>query len=63
MEDKIYRLNKILYGLKQASRAWYSLIDDYLLGLDFEKSLLEFILYVKHNNSEILVVYLYVDDL
>jgi len=62
-EDKVYRLHKGLYGLKQAPRAWYSRIDDYLLGLDFEKSLSEFTLYVKHNSSEILVVSLYVDDL
>ena len=38
-EDKVYRLHKALYGLKQAPRAWYSRIDDYLLGLDFKKSL------------------------
>jgi len=34
-----------------------------IVTLDFEKSLSEFTLYVKHNSSEILVVSLYVDDL
>nr|CAN68421.1 hypothetical protein VITISV_031322 [Vitis vinifera] len=37
--------------------------DDYLLGLDFKKSLSESTLYVKENNNEILVVSLYVDAL
>ncbi|OIT28784.1 retrovirus-related pol polyprotein from transposon tnt 1-94, partial [Nicotiana attenuata] len=62
-EDKVYRLHKALYGLKQAPRAWYSRIDDYLLGLNFEKSLSESTLYVKQHSGDILVVSLYVDDL
>jgi len=28
--DKVYRLKKELYDLKQAPRSWYSRIDDYL---------------------------------
>ncbi|XP_040950816.1 uncharacterized mitochondrial protein AtMg00810-like [Gossypium hirsutum] len=52
-----------LYGLKQAPRAWYSKIDEHLLNLGFVKSLLETTLYVKHNDTDILIVSLYVDDL
>jgi hypothetical protein len=29
-EDKVYRLNKGLYGLKQTPRVWYKRIDEYL---------------------------------
>lgn len=62
-EAKVYLLKKALYGLKQAPRAWYSRIDAYLLSLGFVKSLSEATLYVKHNDNNILIVSLYVDDL
>ena len=32
-EDNVLKLNKILYKLKQAPRAWYSCIDGYFLNL------------------------------
>ena len=28
-EDKVYKLKKVLYRLKQSPRAWYSRINDY----------------------------------
>lgn len=34
----MYRLKRDFYGLKQASRAWYTRIDSYLRGLGFTKS-------------------------
>ena len=40
-EDKVYRLFKALYDLKQAPKSRYSRIDDYLLSLGFDKSLSE----------------------
>ena len=58
-EDKVYLLKKALYGLKQAPRDWYNSIDDHLLSLGFEKSLFESALYVKHKNTDILIVSLY----
>ena len=62
-EDKVYLLKKALYGLKQAPRAWYSRIDDHLSDLGFQKSLSESTLYIKHVNSYIIIISLYVDDL
>ena len=62
-EDKVYLLKKPLYGLKQAPRSWYSRIDDHLLSLGFVKSLSESTLYIKHYEGDILVIFLYVDDL
>jgi len=62
-EDKVYFLKKALYGLKQAPRAWYSRINDHLSELGFQKSPSESTLYIKHVNSDIIIISLYVDDL
>lgn len=63
-EDQLYLIQKALYGLKQVPRAWYSKINDYLLRFDFQKNLYEANLYVRRrNNSDILVISLYIDDL
>ena len=63
-EDKVYKLKKALYGLNQASRAWYSQIDSYFMVEGFKKSKNEPILYVKtQGNSNVLIVVLYIDDL
>lgn len=35
-EDKVYRLKKNLYGLKQVLRVWYKKIDSYFVKHGFE---------------------------
>eukprot|EP00253_Pinus_taeda_P023702 PITA_23702 len=62
-EDKVYRLRKALYRLKQASYAWYNRIDAYLLENGFDKCDGEPTLYLKENYGKIFIVVLYVDDL
>ena len=63
-ENKVYKLKKALYGLKQAPRAWYTQIDSYFIENGFIRSKSEPTLYVKSkDNSQILIVALYVDDL
>ncbi|RDY12321.1 hypothetical protein CR513_02911, partial [Mucuna pruriens] len=44
-EDKVYRLKKVLYGLKQALRTWYKKIDSYFVQHDFEICSFEYTLY------------------
>lgn len=34
-EDKVYKLKKSLYGLKQTPRVWYKKIDSYFLHNSF----------------------------
>jgi hypothetical protein len=36
-KDNVLKLNKTLYGFKQAPRAWYSRIDSYFLKNGFVK--------------------------
>ena len=56
-------LKRSLYGLKQASCAWYIKIDNYLTGLGFRKSDAD----AKNDHImvevKLLVIVLYVDDL
>ena len=57
-------MKKALYGLKQDPRPWYNRIDSYLTENGFHRSESEPILYTKVNEqSKMLIVFLYVDDL
>lgn len=62
-EGKVYKLNKALYGLRQAPRAWYSRIEGYFVREGFRKCYCEHTLFVKEEGGSSLVVSLYVDDL
>lgn len=62
-EDKVLKLKKALYRLKQAPRAWNARIDKYFQERNFIKCPYEHALYIKIQNSDILIVCLYVDDL
>ena len=57
------RLKRALYGLKQAPRAWYTRIDSYFTGLGFTKSEADANLYQVVVEGNILIIFLYVDDL
>jgi hypothetical protein len=61
----VCRLRRALYGFKQATRAWYSRIDSYLLGMGFTKIEAEADsnVYYILVGGEPLILVLYVDDL
>ncbi|CAA7027704.1 unnamed protein product [Microthlaspi erraticum] len=61
--EKVYKLRKALYGLRQAPRAWYSRIEGYFEKEGFAKCYCEHTLFVKTEKEKILIVSLYVDDL
>ena len=62
-EDKVLKLKKALYGLKQALRAWYSRIDKYFQENNFTKCPHEHASYVKIKDGDILIMFIYVDNL
>jgi hypothetical protein len=62
-ESHVCRLKKALYGLKQPPRAWYARIDEQLMILGFNKSVVDPSLYYKTVNGESLILVLYIDDL
>ena len=62
-ENKVYKLNKALYGLRQAPRAWNEKLNKVLKRLKFAKCSKEPYLYRKRQGSNLLLVAVYVDDL
>ena len=62
-DNKVYKLKKALYCLKQAPRAWYSCIDSHLHKLGFKRSKSEFTLYVRKRLENVIIVSIYVDDI
>lgn len=62
-EDKVYRLHKALYGLRQAPRAWNVKLKSILKELNFAKCSKEPSLFKKKIRGRCLFVAVYVDDL
>lgn len=62
-KNKVLKLKKAIYGLKQASRAWYQRVEEVLSNLNYKKSDFEPCLFIKSkSNKNITIVALYVDD-
>jgi hypothetical protein len=59
----VCRLKKVLYNLKQAPRAWFDKIGQYLVTSGFQTSNAKFSLYVKKTDHGIVVIVICVDDL
>lgn len=62
-EDKVYKMRKALYDLKQALRAWYNMIEAYFMKEKFERCQSEHTLFTKSKGAKFIIVSLYVDDL
>lgn len=61
--DKVYMLNKALYGLKESPRAWYECFNKFLMELKFQRSRYDYCLYFKRENDLTVYILLFVDDL
>ena len=61
--DFVCRLNRSLYGLKKAPRAWYSRFATYLLSLGFIEAKSDTSLFVYHRGPDTIYSLLYVDDI
>jgi hypothetical protein len=57
------KLDKALYELKQAPRAWYSCLSDKLQSLGFLSSKADISLFQYHKGSITIVLLVYVDDI
>ncbi|GJX30468.1 putative ribonuclease H-like domain-containing protein [Tanacetum coccineum] len=56
-------VEKALYGLHQAPRAWYETLSTYLLENVFRREIIDKTLFIKKNQDDILLVQVYVDDI
>ncbi|GJV22580.1 putative ribonuclease H-like domain-containing protein [Tanacetum coccineum] len=61
--DRVYKVEKALYGLHQAPRAWYETLSTYLLENRFQRGQIDKTLFIKRDKSDILLVQVYVDDI
>ncbi|GJV74519.1 putative ribonuclease H-like domain-containing protein, partial [Tanacetum coccineum] len=60
--DRVYKVEKALYGLHQAPRAWYETLSTYLLENEFQRGQTDKTLFIKRDQGNILIVQVYVDD-
>ncbi|GJY74358.1 putative ribonuclease H-like domain-containing protein [Tanacetum coccineum] len=61
--DKVYKVEKALYGLHQAPRAWYETLSTYLIENGFRRGIIDKTLFIKKDKGDILLVQVYVDDI
>ncbi|KAL0290352.1 UNVERIFIED_CONTAM: Retrovirus-related Pol polyprotein from transposon RE2 [Sesamum angustifolium] len=62
-EDKVYHLQRSIYGLKQASWSWNIRFDEVIRGYDFVKNDSDACVYKKVSGSSVVFLVLYVDDI
>ncbi|GKC38031.1 putative ribonuclease H-like domain-containing protein [Tanacetum coccineum] len=61
--DKVYKVEKALYGLHQAPRAWYETVSTYLIENRFIRGTIDKTLFIYKDKGNILLVHVYVDDI
>ncbi|GJV39536.1 putative ribonuclease H-like domain-containing protein [Tanacetum coccineum] len=61
--DRVYKVEKALYGLHQAPRAWYETLSTYMLENGFQKGKIDKTLFIKRYKGDILLVQVYVDGI
>ncbi|GJQ96327.1 putative ribonuclease H-like domain-containing protein [Tanacetum coccineum] len=61
--DRVYKVEKALYGLHQAPRAWYETLSTYLLNNEFQRGKINKTLFIKRYKGDILLVQVYVGDI
>nr|GEU56041.1 hypothetical protein [Tanacetum cinerariifolium] len=61
--NKVYKVEKALYGLHQALRAWYETLSTYLMDNGFYRGQIDKILFIKRHKDNILLVQVYIDDI
>ncbi|GJU05313.1 putative ribonuclease H-like domain-containing protein [Tanacetum coccineum] len=61
--DKVYKVEKALYGLHQAQRAWYETLLTYLRDNGFHRGQIDKTLFIKRHKDDILLVQVYADDI
>nr|GEX76831.1 retrovirus-related Pol polyprotein from transposon TNT 1-94 [Tanacetum cinerariifolium] len=61
--NKVYKVVKALYGLHQASRAWYATLSTFLKKSRYRRGAIDETLFIKQDKKDIMLVQVYVDDI
>ena len=61
--NHVLYLKKALYGIKQAPRAWYDQLTQYFVSHGFTREKADQTLFIKREDSELIVAQVYVDDI
>ncbi|KAJ9544079.1 hypothetical protein OSB04_023786 [Centaurea solstitialis] len=61
--NHVYFLDKAMYGIKQAPRAWYEWLSTFLLSHNFHRGTTDITLFYKNVHKNILLVQIYVDNI
>ncbi|THH33390.1 hypothetical protein EUX98_g798 [Antrodiella citrinella] len=61
-DSQVWSLHKSIYGLKQASRAWYIKIRASFEELGFTRSHSDHSVFYQNNNGSLLIIAIYIDD-
>ena len=60
---QVCRLQRSLYGLKQASRQWYVRLSAFLISHGYRQSSSNYLLSLKSHQSSFIALLVYVDDI
>nr|GEV02075.1 putative ribonuclease H-like domain-containing protein [Tanacetum cinerariifolium] len=60
---KVYKVEKAMYGLHQAPRAWYGTLSKYLLTNGFQRGTIDQTLFIRRKRGDFILVQVYVDDI
>ena len=61
--NHVLYLKKTLYGFKQAPRAWYDRLTQYLVSHGFARGKADQTFFIKREGGELIVAQVYVDDI
>nr|GEU62217.1 reverse transcriptase domain-containing protein [Tanacetum cinerariifolium] len=61
--DRVYKVEKPLYGLHQAPRAWYETLSTYLLDNGFHREKIDKTLFIRRQKGNFLLAQVYVVDI
>ena len=62
-EDRVCRLKKAIYGLKQSPRAWFEKFNIVVMQDGFQRCAVAHSVFYKKTNSSSVVLAVYVDDI
>jgi hypothetical protein len=61
--NHVYKLRKALYSLKQAPRAWYKRLRDFLLSEAFIMGKVDTTLFTKKIENDLFMLQIFIDDI